>query len=448
MDSLAQSLVWLAWESYPAADSSLAVPPPQTRAQSSLPAPAAGPAVAIAAGALILGGSLGSPAWANNYNQDNYSRGQPIYAYPGEGYALNVRKGAGTNYPIIHCVSHGSPLTASGVESRNGWVELVDGNWVAGNLVRRGELVGPTTPLGRAAPPNCRFDPTTPLDPNLATVKIPQNFALNIRSGPGVNYRIVGQYLNGTQIRLTGRFQVGWAELTNNTWVDSGRLQYSGPRVEIITNPISPLTPPEVIEVQRRLQQLGYLPASFAITGIYDQATQNAVREFQRGNGLPVTGDVDGATRQALFIATIPNNDVRDVQRRLQLVGSLPANFTITGINDQTTQNAVRDFQRVNGLPVTGMVDAATRNKLYQVTASAPIPAPTPTPTPPVTDNRQRRVVTGGEPTSVFNGPDPNSGILRSVPDGAIVTITGRSEGNWSELLEGGWIFTPWLDPM
>ena len=435
MDSLAQSLVWLAWESYPAADSSLAVPPPQAGGQSSLPAPVAGPAVAIMAGALILGSSLGSPAWAN------CSRwGDTIYVNTPEGYALNVRWGPGTNTGIYRRVRRGSPLEVSGVR-RNGWVELVDKTWVAGNLVSGSCVPG----AGLTTPPGTK----------LATVVTPPNFALNIRNGPGVNYRIMGQFLNGTQIPLTGRFRVGWAELTNNTWVDSGHLQYSGSREEVIppdTNP--PVLPAEVMEVQRRLQQLGYLPASFAITGINDQTTQNAVRDFQRVNGLPVTGTVDAATRQALFIATTPNNDVRAVQRRLQQLGYLPANFAITGIYDQTTQNAVRDFQRVNGLPVTGTVDEATWNKLYQVTAPAPIPGPTPTPTPtptlspPPIGERQMRVVTDGEPTSVFNGPGTDSGILRSVPNGAIVTITGRTSGNWSELLEGGWIFTLWLEPM
>jgi uncharacterized protein YgiM (DUF1202 family) len=228
-------------------------------------------------------------------------------------------------------------------------------------------------------------------------VVTPQNFALNIRDGAGVNYRIVGQFLNGSRIPLTGRFNGIWAQLPNGTWVDSTHLQYRG-GVQIPTQLPAPINNPQadVIELQRLLGQAGFLPANFIVNGIYDA----------------------------------------------------------------TTQAAVREFQRVNGLPVTGTVDAATWNKLYQVTAPKPtptptptptfnpIPTPTPTPTPPVTDNRQRRVVTDGEPTSVFSGPGTEFDVVRSVPNGAIVTITGRISGNWSELLEGGWIFTLWLEPM
>ncbi|PSN77399.1 hypothetical protein C8B47_22300, partial [filamentous cyanobacterium CCP4] len=132
----------------------------------------------------------------------------------------------------------------------------------------------------------------------------PQNFGLNIRSGPGREYPVVGQFVGGTQIALTGRFNVGWAQLTTGNWVDSTYLRYSGP-IQNVTPP--PTLRPEpgptadVIELQRLLRQTGFLPPNFIANGIYDATTQAAVREFQRVNGLPVTGIVDAATWQALY---------------------------------------------------------------------------------------------------------------------------------------------------
>ncbi|MBE9137252.1 hypothetical protein IQ254_08535, partial [Nodosilinea sp. LEGE 07088] len=70
----------------------------------------------------------------------------------------------------------------------------------------------------------------------------------------------------------------------------------------------------------------------------------------------------------------------------------------------------------------------------------------TPSPTP--TGARQMRVVTEGEETSVFDGPGTEFGFVRSVPNGSIVTVTGRTSGNWSELIDGGWIFSLWLEPL
>lgn len=393
MDSLAQSLLWLLWETHPDVDpvlagsaSALSLESSQAPARSApgVGLPLGGWAGAIAAGAIVLGSGLGTPAWANGQLW-----GSTVYVNTPEGYALNVRWGPGTNNGVYRRAGRGSALQTSGAR-RNGWVQLVDATWVAGNLVSRSPVPGVsvTPPSGN---PN-----------NLATVVAPQNFALNIRSGPGFNYQIVGQLLNGSRIAVTGWFSNGWAQLTNGTWVDSGHIQYSGP-----------------------------------IHG-GNQPNPNP-------NPNPNPGPNPGPT---------PNADVMELQRLLRQAGFLPPNFIVTGIYDQTTQNAVREFQRVNGLPVTGIVDAATWQALYRATAPpTPLPSPSPSPSPSPTDpppggTSQRRVVTDGDSTSVFDGPGTQFGFVRSVPNGSIVTITGRTEGNWSELLDGGWIFSLWLEPL
>lgn len=55
-----------------------------------------------------------------------------------------------------------------------------------------------------------------------------------------------------------------------------------------------------VLEVKRRLQKLGYMKDG-TITKKYNEKTADAVREFQRMNGLPETGEVDAVTEAALF---------------------------------------------------------------------------------------------------------------------------------------------------
>ncbi|MBD1875785.1 peptidoglycan-binding protein [Nodosilinea sp. FACHB-131] len=398
MDSLAQSLLWLLWETHPDVDpvpagsaSVLPLAPEQGKTQVAPVGtmPLRNRSLAIAAGAMILSSGLGAPALANGHLW-----GSTVYANTREGYALNVRWGPGTNSGINRCVLRGTALQVSGVE-RNGWVQLIDATWVASNLVSGSVAIDPpdknlttvVTPGNRCE--IRRIDPE--VNPgNLATVITPQNFALNIRNGPGFNYQIVGQYINGSRIPVTGRFSNGWAQLTNGNWVDSGHIQYSGP--------------------------------------------------IHGGNQTN-----PGST---------PNADVMELQRLLRQAGFLPSNFIVSGIYDQTTQNAVREFQRVNGLPITGVVDAATWQALYRATAPpTPLPSPSPNPSPdptnpPPSGTSQRRVVTDGDATSVFDGPGTEFGTIRSVPNGSIVTVTGRTSGNWSELLDGGWIFSLWLEPV
>ena len=56
----------------------------------------------------------------------------------------------------------------------------------------------------------------------------------------------------------------------------------------------------EVKEVKARLAELGYYRGG-TFTRQYTEDTAERVRRFQRANGLPETGEVDAATREALF---------------------------------------------------------------------------------------------------------------------------------------------------
>ena len=56
----------------------------------------------------------------------------------------------------------------------------------------------------------------------------------------------------------------------------------------------------QVRQVQSRLAALGYLSASF-ISGAYDEATAQAVRQFQQANGLNADGAAGSATQSRLY---------------------------------------------------------------------------------------------------------------------------------------------------
>ena len=58
-----------------------------------------------------------------------------------------------------------------------------------------------------------------------------------------------------------------------------------------------------VLEMKRRLQELRYIEDG-SLTKKYTDKTAEAVRDFQRLNGLEETGELDPATREALFAET------------------------------------------------------------------------------------------------------------------------------------------------
>ena len=58
----------------------------------------------------------------------------------------------------------------------------------------------------------------------------------------------------------------------------------------------------------------------------------------------------------------LSSDQIKRAQEALKAKGMNPG--TISGANDPTTQQAVRDFQKANNLPVTGVLDPNTLDKL------------------------------------------------------------------------------------
>ncbi len=128
----------------------------------------------------------------------------------------------------------------------------------------------------------------------------------------------------------------------------------------------------------RRLQELleakGFEPG--LLDGVFGIRTQTSVKSVQRQNNLPVTGIVDVATWRALgetcIDVTPPSQEyhcpvlrvgntgpaVRFLQTLLRRKGIYRGE--IDGIFGSRTQQAVREFQRRQGLMVTGVVNVAT----------------------------------------------------------------------------------------
>ena len=141
------------------------------------------------------------------------------------------------------------------------------------------------------------------------------------------------------------------------------------------------------------------IPKIPAADGVFDTATEAAVRKFQQVFGLEVTGVVNAATwykityiftsvkrlaeldsegvrfeeispqfREELSIG-MQSIEVSMLQYYLAVIGAyyeavIPVE--ITGYFGEQTERSVKSFQRVFGLPQTGVVDRATRNDIFR----------------------------------------------------------------------------------
>ncbi len=139
-----------------------------------------------------------------------------------------------------------------------------------------------------------------------------------------------------------------------------------------------------VRNLQYVLYELGYYDGP--ISGEFGTMTADAVRAFQVNNDLsPVDGEAGpqtlkviysskalGASATAASFDTLSKGDkgtaVVELQESLCALGYLSE---ITAEYDNATVEAVKNFQRRNGLNATGKADSATQSRLYSGNATA-----------------------------------------------------------------------------
>ena len=126
------------------------------------------------------------------------------------------------------------------------------------------------------------------------------------------------------------------------------------------------------------------------VDGIFGPETTEAVKSFQETAGLPVTGDVDKATWEAIYIAYLaatgghlnppstilrfPSSDYvvmpgdrGDLVYAIQfMLDALSQRFTnlqspgLSGVHNEPSQQSVLSFQHITDLPENGNIDKAT----------------------------------------------------------------------------------------
>jgi len=130
----------------------------------------------------------------------------------------------------------------------------------------------------------------------------------------------------------------------------------------------------EVTSVQQQLKNKGYY--NYNVDGIFGPITEKAVKQFQSANGLSQTGIVDSQTKNKLSSASVEEkkeevsglkvgargSSVTSLQQNLKDRGYY--NYNVDGIFGSITEKAVKEFQSIVGLPVTGIANDATIDAL------------------------------------------------------------------------------------
>jgi len=139
---------------------------------------------------------------------------------------------------------------------------------------------------------------------------------------------------------------------------------------------------PELIDIQKKLNALSYVTKG--TEGKFGNNTETAVRDFQKSHMLPVTGKIDTITMSTLDSAFRENQTkqpdqviykkgdktpgVARLQKQLNSLG-----FNTHGSTGQfsiNTENAVKNFQKANGINASGTIDNQTWLKITELSAA------------------------------------------------------------------------------
>lgn len=158
-----------------------------------------------------------------------------------------------------------------------------------------------------------------------------------------------------------------------------------------------------IFNLQKYLRAISFADPKVSrppLDGIFDSATEEAVRSFQESRGFNANGIVDKAVWDAIyaeykalalseelpFFPSAPSyyaaklgeesafvSIVQILLRELSAVYDGFDEVEISGIFDSATENAVKELQRASNLAVTGELDKNTyRRLLYDIASHAP----------------------------------------------------------------------------
>lgn len=130
---------------------------------------------------------------------------------------------------------------------------------------------------------------------------------------------------------------------------------------------------PEVKELQKKLAEINYLSEKY-VTGFFGPKTKEAVINYQKDKAIDQTGVAAEKTLQSLFVSSNidttlvmhmedESNNVKMLQKALFDLGYLTED-KITGYYGEATENAVKKFQKDNGISATGVAAKQTIEKI------------------------------------------------------------------------------------
>lgn len=310
------------------------------------------------------------------------------------GGSLNLRAAAQSNAKVLTTIPNGTLLTVTARGAS--WCAVSYGGYAGYVMTSFLAFTGAQQPIVTPSPtPSATpVASVTPQQTGILTALVTTSGGtLNLRAAASTTAKVLANIPNATQVSVLSRGDE-WSWITFDTltgYAMTRYLTFIGSAVTPTPAPQDPedddpsvytrtlkkgMTGADVTWVQTRLIALGY---TVSATDVYDDATFNAVKAFQKQNALTVDGYAgrqtfallksDSARRAGdspLTYSSLSVNESGSEVSKLQTdLKALGYPVTVNGSYDVATHNAVVAFQQRNGLVISGIADALTRTVLH-----------------------------------------------------------------------------------
>jgi uncharacterized protein YgiM (DUF1202 family) len=258
---------------------------------------------------------------------------------------VNIRSGASTQSSILGGLYRGQTVTA--ISSSGGWTKITLAGstaYVATRYLSKGK------------------DLPVPKKIGAGTVKITTT-ALNLRTGPGLSYRVIKVLKEGTKVTLTGKTARGWAQLVNGKSTGWSSMQYLAS---------STTGRPAVIGKRVATADLDIRTTS--------GAGAKTVAEAKKGTALSVTGAIQNGRAQIIYkgaIRWVTAKYLTNLKSNLPAPPKLPkitgTRYATASLNIRSTYadkyKLITEVPRGTKLSITGIVKNGRMEIIFEKTA-------------------------------------------------------------------------------
>lgn len=289
--------------------------------------------------------------------------------------------------------------------------------------------------------------------------------SVNFRSGPGINYEILGRFAQGAVVNVTNKSNASWYEIVFNNqtgYISSNFLSFDTNDNDVVlpsSNAVTPTpsataTPAPTATVAPTATPM---PTSNGNANPSSSSAPSSVVSYSTDKTSDSQTIVDTSSANttktgyinAMYVRfrTGPSTTYSVINtyskyKTLEITGTSGdwTSCTIDGVNGYVCSTYVSEGSPTNASPSpspSAIISSTPSPSVSPTPSSTPTPTPTIAPSPTVESTSSVQGYISGDYVRFRTGPSTSYSIITQYNKGQVVTITGQS-GDWKQCTING----------